>query len=197
MRFIPFMKAIRTNCLSATKILGELAYNFELAPPVSNPVADLQETRAMLASARAELPDALLAFYEIVGAVEFTGRAPAGWTGCKYPDPLSIVPLEAPYWRGELEMWDDQPETDPDGLGRFTPQMSGDHIHKAGYSGGEYFMIFDGNADPTFWMNTRRMRFTKYLRLCNAWGYFPGLQGSPDHTWPLETIQLNFVKLPA
>jgi hypothetical protein len=147
MRVVAFMKAIRTNCLKAATVLCDLGYTFEEAP-VSDPVADLAETSALLAVADAKIPDTLLAFYEIVGAVEFTGIAPRDWTGCQYPDPISVVPLDPQYWRAALEIWDDQPEIDPDGLRRFTPQMSGDHIHKAGYSGREYRLIFDGKPDP-------------------------------------------------
>lgn len=195
MRVAPFMKAIRANCLHAATVLSDLGYAFE-EEPVSDPVIDLVETSAMLANSRATLPDTLFAFYEIVGAIEFTGVAPKAWTGCRYPDPISVAPLDARYWRGALEIWDDQPEIDPDGLRRFTPQMSGDHIHKAGYSGGEYFLIFDGSTDPIVWMHERRLPFTEYLRLCNAWGGFPGLQGCPSHAWPLGQIQSAFVKLP-
>jgi len=196
MSFVPFMKAIRTNCLSATKVLSDFGYEFEFPPPIADPGSDLAEVSSMLANAGAKLPDALLAFYEVVGAVDFVGRAPSSWTGCKYPDPISIWPLDARHWRNELEVWADQPEIDPDGLGRFSPQVAGDHIHKAGYSGGEYFVIFDGNADPLFRMHERRMPFTEYLRLCNAWGGFPGLQGAVGHSWPLETIQSGFIRLP-
>ncbi|MBL8537474.1 MAG: hypothetical protein JNM59_08745 [Hyphomonadaceae bacterium] len=194
MRVAAFMAAIRANCRQAATVLNDLGYAFE-ETPVSDPLADIVETSAMLANAGAKIPETLLAFYEIVGAVEFTGIAPTAWTGCQYSDPISVVPLDARYWRGALEIWDDQPDIDPDGLRRFTPQMSGDHIHKAGYSGGEYSIIFDA-ADPTIWMHDRRMPFTAYLRLCNAWGGFPGLQGSPDHTWPLDDIQSGFVRLP-
>lgn len=195
MRVVPFMKAIRANCLKAADVLRDLGYVFE-EMPVSDPLANLSETSSMLASAGAKLPDALLAFYEIVGTLEFTGIAPKSWTGCQYPDPISVAPLDAQYWRGALEIWADQPEIDPDGLHRFAPQMSGDHIHKAGYSGGEYLLIFDGDADPIVWMHERRTPFTQYLRECNAWGGFPGLQGCPAHTWPLERIQAGFGKLP-
>ena len=195
MRVAPFMKAIRSNCLQAATALRDLGYAFE-EKPVADPVHDLVEISAMLANAGAPVPEALLAFYEIVGAIEFTGIAPKHWSGCQYPDPISVVPLDAEYWHGALEIWEDQPEIDPDGLQRFAPQMSGDHIHKAGYSGGEYLLIFDGQPDPIVWMQERRLSFTDYLRLCNAWGGFPGLQGRPAHTWPLERIQSAFVKLP-
>ncbi len=195
MHVAPFMKAIRANFMQAAAVASDLGYAFEEAP-VSDPVADLAETSAMLEGAGVKLPETLLAFYEIVGAVEFTGVAPRDWTGCQYADPISVVPCDAQYWRGALEIWDDQPEIDPDGWRRFTPQMSGDHIHKAGYSGGEYSFIFDGEPDPIVWMHERRLPFTDYLRLCNAWGGFPGLQGCPGHAWPLAKIQSAFVKLP-
>lgn len=195
MGIAPFMQAIRANCFSAAAVLSDLGYVFE-ETPVTDPVTDLAETSAMLAEAGAKLPDTLFAFYEIVGAVEFTGVAPAAWTGCRYSDPISVAPLDARYWRGALEIWEDQPEIDPDGLQRFTPQMSADHIHKAGFSGGEYSLIFNGEPDPIVWMHERRAPFTEYLRLCNAWDGFPGLQGCPVHTWPLVQIQSAFVKLP-
>jgi len=195
MHVTQLMRAIRANCLHAAAVLNDFGYVFE-DTAVSDPLTDLAETSAMLANAGAKLPDALLAFYEIVGAVEFTGVAPKDWTGCRYPDPISVVPLDAQYWLGALEIWEDQPEIDPDGLRRFTPQMSGDHIHKADYSGGEYSLIFDGEPDPIVWMHERRLPFTDYLRLCNAWGGFPGLQGCPEHTWPLAKLQSAFVKLP-
>ncbi|MGE0742213.1 MAG: hypothetical protein AB7O98_12810 [Hyphomonadaceae bacterium] len=195
MRFTAFMKAIRFNCLQAANVSRDLGYMFEDAP-VSDPIANSSETQNMLANAGARLPDALLAFYEIVGAVEFTGVAPKDWKGCDYSDPVSVVPLDHDYWRSALDFWREYPEIDPDGLHRFTPQMSGDHIHKAGFSGGEYSFVFDSEPDPIVWMHECRLRFMDYLRLCDAWGGFPGLQGCPTHTWPLERIRSAFVKLP-
>jgi hypothetical protein len=121
---------------------------------------------------------------------QFEGVAPTDWAGCEYPDPLSVVPLDLQFWRGELERWSEEGEP------RFTPQFAGDHIHKAGFSGGGYYFDFYGAEDPLLIAEGLPDRFTAYLGLCNEWAGFPGLRLCPSHSWPIAETKRDFVALP-
>lgn len=187
------MRAFHANCVRLAENLDRGGYLFE-SPPLETPLPDRAATVAKLKELGAALPSALLSFYDIVGAVEFVGRPPRGWHGCNFPDPVSIVSLDPQYWSVEVERW--QEDRDEDFGGRFSVQVAGDHIHKSGFSGGAYYVIFDNPHDPTFWMPDAQMRFKDYLRLCVRWGGFPGLRHAASHSWPLAQIKNGAEELP-
>lgn len=188
-RYFHFMQALHGNLLRAeTRLIG-LGYKFTAAA-VTEPEAERGETIALIENSGLRMPAALRAFYEVFGCVEFEGSAPIGWTGCEYPDPVSIVALDLKFWRGELEHWAEEREP------RFTPQFAGDHIHKAGFSGGGYYFDFDGADDPLIIAEGLPNRLIAYLRLCNDLGGFPGLRLCPNHSWPISEIKCGFATLP-
>ncbi|MGD9980613.1 MAG: hypothetical protein AB7H66_02550 [Hyphomonadaceae bacterium] len=187
--YLHFMQALRANMLRAESSLAERGYRFnEIA--VTEPTVERAETIALIESSGLRMPAALKAFYEVFGSIDFEGAPPADWEGCDYPDPLSVVPLDLKFWRGELERWTEENEP------RFTPQFAGDQIHKAGFSGGGYYFDFDGADDPLLIAEDLPERFTAYLALCNEWAGFPGLRHCPEHTWPIAKIKRGFVDLP-
>lgn len=187
-RRLPFMQALRSNLLSARDVLLRHGYAFS-EEPVAPPSVDQHAVIDQIEQQSLALPATLRAFYEVFGRVEFSGSAPQAWANCEYPDPISIVPLDLKFWRSELEHWREA------GEGPFTPQFAGDAAHKAGFSGGSYHFLFDGNDDPVVIAAGLPDRFTAYLSLCNAWGGFPGLRDCAHHTWPLDAVKHRFVAL--
>ena len=79
---------------------------------------------------------------------------------------------------------------------QFIETMAGDHVHKAGYSGGIYHLIFDGKPDALVSGELINLRFCDYLNLCNTYSGFPGLRFAKNHRWPLEGLSRNFSLLP-
>ena len=187
--YLPFMQALRANMLRAENRLTKLGYKFVEAA-VIEPTADRAETISLMEESGLRVPAALRAFYEVFGRIEFEGSAPVEWTGCEYPDPLSVVPLDLQFWSSELEHWAEEGEP------RFTPQFAGDHIHKAGFSGGGYYFVFDGTDNPPLIADGLPNTFIAYLALCNDWGGFPGLRQCLSHSWPIAEIKRDFVALP-
>lgn len=187
--YLHFMQALRANMLRAEANLIKLGYKFSEAA-VAEPTAERGTAIALVEDSGLRMPGVLRAFYEVLGSVDFEGLAPGEWTGCEYPDPLSVVPLDPKFWRGELDSWAEEQ------MPRFTPQFAGDRIHKAGFSGGGYYFDFDGADDPLVLADGLPNRFTTYLALCNDWGGFPGLRLCPGNSWPIAEIKRGFVALP-
>src|SRR5262245_41018217 len=143
--FAPLMRAIRERQLRVADLLSASGYEFcdpdgrkpNLDPPVGTPdPGALAEVNDILRVHEIGVPEAFKVFWEIVGSLEFQGVAPEGWSGCDYPDPVSIVPADPVFMSGEIERWLELDETGDDfsgAPGTFWFQVSGDEIHKAGY----------------------------------------------------------------
>lgn len=144
------------------------------------------------------VPPSLLAFWRVVGGVNFV------WDyDCESPlpmfaenlsldgmDPLCVAPpAELPYI---FEVWEEQKnEPDPDLIEPFQIDLAPDDLHKANISGGAPYSVslpFWG-ADPVLDGERHRLPFTDYLRMCFRWAGFPGLQYHSDHAAVLRFIE--------
>jgi hypothetical protein len=134
----------------------------------------------------APIPPTLLAFWKIVGGVNWvwdyeTGNAPPD-LGVGLPmqemDPLCVDPPKAADYL--FDEWEDQRRRpDPDLVGSFELELAPDYLHKANISGGAPYSIalpFLG-ADPKLANESHGLPFVDYLRLCFRWAGFPGLEG--------------------
>jgi hypothetical protein len=195
LRHLAFMESLRENLSRAADVLRRCGYTFEYAdPPVGKPTEGRFVVYELYEKSSHAIPHALRAFYDVIGSIEFTGRPPVSWTGCEYPDPISLAPADPTYMRAELEAWNEGCYSFSD---HFCFQTAGDYIHKAGFSGGDYLIVFDDENDPQFCGEAPAiMRFTEYLRLCDEWGGFPGLRRCANHTWPLQNLRTGFGRLP-
>ncbi|NOU26528.1 MAG: SMI1/KNR4 family protein [Polyangiaceae bacterium] len=137
----------------------------------------------------APLPPSILAFWQIVGGVDFI------WNYKKEREPPSLgieldldtldpLAIEAPKRvREQFADWEPRPDgADPDDESLFLLELAPDHFHKANASGGPAYGVrlpFLG-ADPIFANEKHQLPFTDYLRLCFRWGCFPGLERYAD-----------------
>ncbi len=198
--FLPLMRVVRENLQRTAEYLTICGYQFEYENdlPVGEPLETRTRVYDFYADAGHPIPVALMAYYDVVGSVEFTGRPPSSWAGSAYPDPVSTIPVEEDYMVSELEDWAENSKLSADDpiYQRFWFMIAADHVHKGGYSGSAYYVEFDGQEDPWFTGERIKCRFTDYLRLCIAWGGFPGLLHYPDHSWPLEELKRGYAPLP-
>ena len=129
------------------------------------------------------LPLSLRAFYDVVGAVDVTGRHtgidPPGNTTA--PDPLVVY--GAADALAEIEGSDDEKPS--------TIAIAPDDLHKANVSGGDPYEIAvpDLRADGILLNERHHLLFVDYLRLCFQFGGFPGYEGR-DVGVPAELAQL-------
>jgi hypothetical protein len=137
-------------------------------------------------AAGSPVPPSLLAFWQVVGAVDFVwdyrqGQA-APALGLDIDligmDPLAIDAADAP-----CALWLDN--RSPGDLDAPSPLwLAPDSLHKANTSGGDPYSIYlpFRGADPPFDGEPHDLPFVDYLRLALRWGGFPGLEehaGSP------------------
>jgi hypothetical protein len=132
------------------------------APP--NRRVDAQIRR--LEKVAGTLPVSLRAFYEIVGAVDWTGNHPhlSPARGPLCTDPFVVFPIEAALeFAGEEGKW---------------ILIAPDALHKANTSGGSPYQIkADLAADAVLQFEHRHLYFVEYLRLVFRFGGFPGYEG--------------------
>jgi hypothetical protein len=146
--------------------------------------ADKKVVQAMERITGAPLPPTLLAFWEVVGGIDFVwsyddGDAPS-LLGVDLPmeelDPLSVSSARALAY--QLDEWADQHADESDRAKPFEVELAPDALHKGNISGGAPYGIslpFRG-ADPVFQYEPHALPFTDYLRLCFRYGGFPGLE---------------------
>ena len=132
----------------------------------------------------APLPVSLLAFWEVVGGINFVWdyeRGDAPDLGVDVPmdemDPLSVdAPEEVTHL---FEEWEERrSDIDPEFADPFNLDLAPDYLHKANISGGTPYGIelpFFG-ADPIFVIEAHGLPFVDYLRLCFGWAGFPRLR---------------------
>lgn len=118
------------------------------------------------------LPLSLRAFYEVVGEVNLNGSHPSidPPDNPVAPDPLLVYGLD----EGIVEFDDDE-----DGESARAVTIAPDDLHKANTSGGDAYemAIPDLRADGELLNERHSLLFVDYLRLCFAYGGFPGYEG--------------------
>ena len=152
---------------------------------------------------RSPIPPSLLAFWQIVGGVDFVWwdylngnrerKPPELIAGLDLGrlDPLRIGdPTYAAY---EFEGWEESTESmHPDLFPPYTTPLSPDDLIKAGISGGGPYSIelpFAG-ADPVLKYEPHWLPFVDYLRLALRWAGFPGLEKyTHDNTLISELVR--------
>ncbi len=131
----------------------------------------------------APIPPTLLAFWKIVGGINFVwdynGEEPIPNLGVALPmdemDPLCVdAPSVITYQFKEWELHEDN--------GEFIIDLAPDYLHKANISGGNPYGIWVSfaGADPVFDCERHALPFLDYLRLTFAWAGFPGLEDYAD-----------------
>lgn len=147
----------------------------------SAPEPDLPQLLAALEKAAgAPVPPSLLAFWQVVGGVDFVWdyrqRQAAPALGLDIDligmDPLAVDAAGAP-----CAMWlDNRSPGDLDAPSRLW--LAPDSLHKANTSGGDPYSIYlpFRGADPPFDGEPHDLPFVDYLRLALRWGGFPGLE---------------------
>ena len=192
------MSALEQRILAAgdaiARIVGRLrALEYEFGNPDGVLPGPEPGTEAAIARIEREvgpLPLALKLFWRHVGSVDLTGRPPAGWDGCEYPDPLVVAPPSHAVveLKGFLA---DRAER----LRRNYPYVvpiAPDEYHKADASGGMFYNVSVPAAadDPRLNDERHTLTFVAYLELAVRWGGFPGLDRCRDrHTWPLAALR--------
>ena len=152
--------------------------------PHDPPPADTTKLLARLEKKAGALPLSLRAFYEVVGAVDFTGShaslAPPRGSIC--PDPLVIFPLE------DVLAYLEEMDGDDDDI---RLMLAPDDIHKAGQSGGEPYEMAtpDARADGELLNELHELFFVDYLRLAFRFGGFPGYDGHDPLPPEIETLR--------
>ena len=158
------MRRARTNVETIHLRLKAARYPFDHPEWAWIPATPADAGHVQAIESRAgPMPLSLRAWYEIVGSVCWTGTDPA-W---KESDPLAIAPVEA------VRDWCEQGDEGP-----FAVELSGDRLHKSGFSGGSYTIACgtpcpDGPVDGYH----PRFLFVPYLRVCFRNGGFPGFEG--------------------
>lgn len=176
------MRRVETNVRKVTARLQALGYRFSAPQAHEPPDARVRKQVARLEKAVGGIPLALRAFYDVVGAVDWTGDhtsiAPRG--DSLAPDPLVVFPVE------------DALALCEDGFGDGSVIMiAPDDLHKAKTSGCEPYEIEvpDLGADGKLLNERHELYFVDYLRLVFRFGGFPGYEGI-DRALPPELAEL-------
>ncbi len=173
--------------------LQELGYEFAeprdiLPGPAKNVDRQIEDLQRLVGA----IPISLAEFYRTVGSVNLTGSH-AAWTGCDYPDPLVVEPIDSALEEAQqyAELRDPKAEYWASESGIFRAPVAPDALHKANVSGGMWYGIEIPNAlgDPVVLEEPHALPFTQYLELALSWGGFPGLASTPGHRWPLAALR--------
>jgi hypothetical protein len=167
---------------SMNEMVGKLAEqttrvkNTESDPTVRAhvpPRSDARKQIARLEKTVGVLPLSLRVFYEVVGAVDWTGSHPglSPKNGMVCPDPLVVYDID-----GALE--EARERADSEDSEAICITIAPDDLHKADTSGGEPYEIELPNlcADAELLNERHRLPFVDYLRLCFRFGGFPGYE---------------------
>jgi hypothetical protein len=139
----------------------------------------------------APLPPSLVAFWNVVGGIDFVWNynkaEPAPDLGLDLAlvelDPLDVCP--PPHTSYLFKEWKERrSEVDPDLDDPFNLDLAPDYLHKANFSGGGPYGIElpDLGADPIFVNERHGLPFVDYLRLAFRWGGFPRLERHTEKT---------------
>jgi hypothetical protein len=159
------MSRVRTNVRTITARLEALAYEKADGPLYQAPGAGTRKLIARLEKKAGALPLSLRAFYDVVGAVDWTGHHPsiAPRDHPVTPDPLVVFPIEIALEHSEESAL----------------VIAPDEIFKAGAAGGDSFKMEVPNlaADGKLINENHDTYFVEYLRIAFRFGGFPGYDG--------------------
>jgi hypothetical protein len=161
------MRRVEANVRTVTERLKAMRYKFRHKPHVP-PGAKTLKQIAKAEKTLGAIPLSLRAFYEIVGAVDWTGVHPAL---AREGDTIASDPLVV-YSAGDaLENAVAEEEN--------TLIIAPDDLHKANVSGGSPYEMEAGNlgADGKLMNERHDLNFVEYLRLVCRFGGFPGYEG--------------------
>jgi hypothetical protein len=137
------------------------------------------------------LPLSLRAFYEIVGEVNLNGRHAT-------LDPpnnrVATDPLQVYGLHDGIVQYDDEDEDEgkPSSV-----VIAPDDLHKANTSGGDAYemAIPDPRADGELVNERHQLFFVDYLRLCFAFGGFPGYEGTSSMPSEIASLRAGLLEL--
>jgi hypothetical protein len=153
-----------------TKVFG---YTQPFHPPaetIEQEICDLEQLHGV-----GKLPLSLKYFWQFVGDVDWMGYHPH-WPA--FSDPLVVYPIAAA--RSEYEDWRFTISEGLEDEGEFGVPIAPDALHKDNVSGGPPYMIMVPNSaiDAIVLYEKHQTTFVNYLRICFAYGGFPGVQWS-------------------
>ena len=188
-----YMQGLASRLRGLVTCLRELGYEFDRPNAVlPGPSGTVRQQIERLQALVGPIPLSLAEFYRIVGAVDLTGAHPK-WTGCDYPDPLVVEPIDSALEEAleYVELEDPKTEYSASESGIFRAPLAPDALHKANVSGGMWYGIEIPNplADPVVLEEPHALPFTQYLEFCLSWGGFPGLASASAHSWPLASLR--------
>lgn len=182
------MRRVEANVRDVTARLWSLGYRYVSKQPHEPPGRAARKQIARLEKMVGGVPLSLRAFYELVGAVDWTGEHPslAPADNTVAPDPLVVFSVEDALVQCK--------ETFDDGAG--TIMFAPDDLQKASTSGGPPYEIAvpDLAADGKVLNERHELYFVEYLRLVFRFGGFPGYDGV-DRALPaeLEGLRANLI----
>lgn len=191
--FDEVMQRVATNLAMLADRLRGLGYEFRNADRVlPGPDAKVEQKLARIEECIGAVPRALASFYRIVGAVDFCGSHPE-WSGCDYPDPIVVEPIDSAMDELEqyLELDDPAEEYWGSESGVFRIPIAPDYYHKEDVSGGMWYGVEVPNdaADPQLLEEWHETTFVSYLEICFRWGGFPGLERNKETIiWPVRDL---------
>lgn len=170
--------------------LDQLGYVFE-RPEDALATIDSADERIVsrIESEVGPVPGALLAFWRVVGSVDFCGSHPE-WRGCEYSDPIVVLPPR--YAEPVLDEFLEDRAAYLETYGSFLIPIAPDRFHKENVGGGPaYGVAVPGEReDPPLLEEPNETTFLGYLDLATTWGGFPGLMHRTEtHTWPIESLR--------
>jgi hypothetical protein len=177
------MRRVNANVRSITERLQTIEYRF-ISTPHQQPHKRVFRQVTKLEKAVGALPLSLRAFYEIVGAVDWTGEHPglAPRGDSVAPDPLVVYGADDALAQIDSGWFmDDDPAI----------VIAPDDLHKSNTSGGAPYQIGvpDLNADGKLLNENHEQYFVEYLRTVFRFGGFPGYHGIVGAPPELEALK--------
>jgi hypothetical protein len=150
-------------------------------------IADEENMSQFEQLAGCALPVSLMAFWNIVGGIDFIWdydaeeEMPVLWSDVSLLDADPLCISAARELRYCVDSWKDQIDEEDESeseLRQYLIELAPDSHHKANYSGGNSYGINLPNwkVDPIFVNEPNQLPFTDYLRLSFEWAGFPGLK---------------------
>lgn len=180
------MLRVRTNIELITARLYSLGYAFGTYPdghtkiygytqPHHQPKRNIEKEIAEFEQLEGvgKLPLSVKLFWQIVGDVDWMGYHPLL---PEYSDPLVVYPIDAA--RSEYEDWRYAVNELDIEAEQFGIPIAPDYFHKDNVSGGSPYSILVPNAsiDAVLAYERHQTTFVNYLRICFAYGGFPGVE---------------------
>jgi hypothetical protein len=182
------MRRVRANVETVTARLQAFAYQHALETTLHQPPGP--KTRKLIARLEKKagvLPLSLRAFYDVVGAVDWTGHHPtiAPRESGVPPDPLVVWPIEIAVEQSDFG--EDGDET--------RILIAPDEVLKAGDAGGDAFTMEAPNprADGKLIDEGHDTWFVEYLRIAFRFGGFPGYDGVETPPAELEELRAGLI----